>query len=413
MRRAAVVLSIALSTTAGAGGAAGQAVLQCQRCHGELELLRQHVPTLADARRMLVLEAELSASAHRDMTCVDCHTGFARFPHPSAAATAACESCHTSATAEWRRGVHAGLEGDRPIEGADPTTCTQCHGVHTVADRAALAEGPELVAMNERCTACHELQRLPDDDPHRAEMGTVGCHSCHGAHETQPPREPDSWMAAHNQARVCGACHEQTAARWMSDVHGRALLAVDPDEYDGRYGAAGPPTCSTCHGAHPTAQAGERGFSVAAVERCIRCHTDAGRTFFNSYHGKATALGSVIVATCVDCHSAHQILPAADPRSTVAEGNLVATCQTCHEYARPAFVLYDSHPDPLNRERNPYIFFSFWFMNSLLIGTLTVFGLHTLAWWVRIMIDRRRGIIHGPGHGHGRATGHGHGGAGE
>jgi hypothetical protein len=147
-----------------------------------------------------------------------------------------------------------------------------------------------------------------------------------------------------------------------------------------------------------------RGFSVAAVERCIACHQDAGRTFFGSYHGKATALGSVIVATCVDCHGRTRSSPR-PTRGPVAPENLVETCQACHEYARPAFVLYDSHPDPFNRERNPYIFYSFWFMNSLLIGTLTVFGLHTLAWWIRIMIDRRRGIIHGPGHGHGHGRG--------
>jgi hypothetical protein len=407
MRRGFLLLAAMGMGLALPSGAAGQAQLACQQCHGELELLRQHVPTLRDAQRMLVLQAELAASAHGDMTCTSCHRGFARFPHPAGATTASCESCHQAATADWRTGVHAGTAGEHIIEGGEPVTCTQCHGVHNVADMAALAAGPALVAMNERCTTCHEIQRLPAGDPHRAETGEVGCHSCHGPHTTRPPREPESWMAAHNQAQVCGACHQAVVERWSTDVHGQALLALDPADYDGRYGPAGPPTCSTCHGAHPTAMAGERGFSVAAVERCIACHEHAGQTFFGSYHGKATALGSHVVATCVDCHSAHQIFPAADPRSTVAPANLVETCQGCHPYARPAFVLYDSHPDPFNRERNPYIFYSFWFMNSLLIGTLTVFGLHTLAWWIKIMVDRRRGIIHGPGHGHGHGRGEG------
>jgi hypothetical protein len=410
MRGAILLLAVVGMGLAVAGGAAAQAQLACQQCHGELELLRQHVPTLADARRMLVLDAELRASAHRELGCAECHTGFARFPHPVGARTTPCESCHEAATADWRRGVHSGLGHEGVVEAGEPVGCAQCHGVHTVADLGALAEGPALVTMNERCTSCHEIQRLPPDDPHRAETGQVGCHSCHGPHETRPPREPASRMAAHNQAQFCGACHQEVAARWSTDVHGQALLALAPEDYDGRYGPGGPPTCSTCHGAHPTAVAGDRGFSVAAVERCIACHEQAGRTFFGSYHGKATALGSVIVATCVDCHGSHQIFPASDPRSMVAQANLVETCQACHPYARPAFVLYDSHPDPFNRERNPYIFFSFWFMNSLLIGTLTVFGLHTLAWWIRIMIDRRRGIIHGPGQGHGHAGAKGGGG---
>jgi hypothetical protein len=399
--RGAVGLAAMLLLGVGVSGAAGQATLQCQQCHGELELLRQHVPSLADAQRKLVRPADLVGSAHGGMACTSCHTGFARFPHPSAASTHTCESCHEAATADWRRGAHAGLETEEGEEAGAPVTCTQCHGVHTVADRAALAEGPALLAMVERCTACHETQRLPPDDPHSADMGAAGCHACHAPHHVRPPADPESWVAPHNQPQVCGACHQEKAELWLTDVHGRALMALDPEAYDGRYGPSGPPTCSSCHGAHPIVQAGERGFSVAAVDRCISCHEHAGRTFFGSYHGKATALGSFIAATCVDCHSAHQIYPSADPRSTVHEANLVQTCRSCHEYARPAFVLYDSHPEPFNRARNPYIFYSFWFMNSLLIGTLTVFGLHTLAWWIRIMIDRRRGVLHGPGHGHG------------
>jgi hypothetical protein len=402
MRADAALLTVSALLAGMASPAHGQAAFQCRACHGELELLRQHVPSLADARRMLVQEADLARSAHGELTCTGCHTGFVRFPHPDATTTATCASCHTAAAADWERGAHGGGEGEAAIEGGEAVTCAQCHTVHAVADRSALAGGRELAAMNERCTACHETQRLPTDDPHRAEPGAVGCHSCHAAHEIRPPRDADSWMAAHNQVTVCGACHEAVASRWATDVHGRALTALRPDEYDGRYGPTGPPTCSTCHGAHPVALAGERGFSIAAVDRCIACHEKAGRTFFGSYHGKATALGSVIAATCVDCHGAHQIFPASDPRSMVASGNLVETCRACHEYARPAFVLYDSHPEPFNRERNPYIFYAFWFMNSLLIGTLTVFGLHTLAWWIRIMIDRRRGVAHGhAGHGAG------------
>lgn len=401
------MLAMALIMGLVPAGLEAQAVLECQRCHGELELLRQHTRTLADARRMLVLPEELAASAHGHMTCTDCHAGFGRFPHPAAARTTGCADCHEAAEQEWRRSAHAGVEGEEAREVGEVVTCTQCHGVHTVVDLERLAEGPELARLNERCTACHELQRLSPPDPHRAAEG-VGCHSCHSAHEQLPPADPESRMAAHNQPQFCGACHQEAAAAWVNDVHGQALLATPPEDFDPRRGI-GPPTCSTCHDAHPTAVAGERDFTVAAVERCAECHPHAAQTFFGTYHGKATALGSVIVATCADCHSAHQIFPADDPRSTVAEQNLVPTCAACHPYARPAFVLYDSHPEPFNRHRNPAIFYSFWFMNSLLIGTLTVFGLHTLFWWVRIKVDERRGIFHGPGHKHGPGQGQGQG----
>lgn len=404
MTRLRVSMATALLLALSPAGAGGQAALECQRCHGELELLRQHTRSLPDARRMLVRQGELAGSAHGAMTCASCHVGFGRFPHPGAAGTATCEGCHEAATAEWRRSAHAGLQEEPGTEAGEVVACSQCHGVHTVVEGERLRQGPDLVAMNERCTSCHEIQRLPSDDPHRRGDG-VGCHSCHSAHEQLTPADQRSRMAAHNQPEFCGACHAEAADAWSSDVHGRALMATQPGDYDPRFGD-GAPTCSTCHGSHPIAGAGERGSTVAAVERCVGCHEHAGRTFFGTYHGKATALGSVIVATCADCHSAHRIFPASDPRSTVADQNLIATCGSCHPYARPAFVRYDSHPEPFNRARNPYIFYSFWFMNSLLIGTLTVFGLHTLFWWIRIEIDRRRGTVHGPHGGDGDARGH-------
>lgn len=364
----------------GAGGAQG--ALTCDRCHGELELLRQHVRTLDAARDLLVLEATVGASAHRGMVCVECHAGFGRFPHPETAATEGCAECHAEPRAAWEQGAHAGGEG------GDPVACQACHGTHDVAPADSLVEGPAVRAMSERCVGCHETQRLPVDAPHQDHSG---CYACHAAHEVLPPELPGSWMAAENQARVCGACHEPEAAAWSADVHGRTLLAGG--ELDDRA-----PSCSSCHGAHPVTGSGEPGFSAAAVDRCVDCHEKAGETFFGSYHGKATALGSRVSATCADCHGAHGIEPASHPGSKVADANLVETCRQCHEYARPGFVQYDAHPDPMNRERNPVLFYSFWFMNTLLIGTLTVFGLHTGLWWMRIVLDRRRGVEHAGGH---------------
>jgi hypothetical protein len=149
------------------------------------------------------------------------------------------------------------------------------------------------------------------------------------------------------------------------------------------------------------------GFVAESVSACQECHQRETQTFLNSYHGKATALGSRVAAACFHCHGAHGVFPDGDPRSTVHEANLVATCQECHTYARPAFVRYDSHPNPFDRARNPFIFWSFVFMNTLFVGVLTVFGLHTVLWWVRLYLDKRRGILHGPHHHHANSHDHG------
>jgi hypothetical protein len=371
---------VAVLALASAGVAFAQQ-LDCSRCHGELELLRQHVASLADARALLVPEAVLAESAHGGISCGECHNGFGRFPHPATGRTDSCASCHEAAAAEWTTGVHARMDATERV------TCSACHGIHDVADTTALSQGPRLTAMNESCTACHETQRLTPEDPHAQE---TGCWACHAPHSTHAADASLSWVAPMAQPRTCGACHDAVSTVWVDDVHGSALMSGN-----GTDGEIEPPACTSCHGAHPIHSAGDREFSVAAVDRCAACHEHAAETFFGSYHGKATALGSTVSATCAQCHGAHTILPDEHPASSVAASNLVETCSDCHPQARASFVTYDSHPDPMDRERNPVLFYSFWFMNALLVGVLGVFGLHTVLWWVRLMIDRRRGGSHG------------------
>lgn len=403
MRRGAVfamaatvaALALGAAPAAGQGGQAGQGGLDCQRCHGEPELLRQYVDALDDARALTVRSPMLDGSAHAGMTCSECHTGFARYPHPGTAATESCAGCHEAVRADWSRGLHSGSgEGvgvGGGVGGGESVACAACHGIHDVVPADSLREGRALLVLSETCAGCHETQRLPVDAHHQDH---AGCSACHNPHGVLSPSDPESWMAPANQARVCGACHDSVATIWSGGVHARVLRSGEYDEVE-----HGPPGCTACHGAHPVAGSGDVGAFEAELDRCAECHEEAARTYNGTYHGKASTLGSGVAATCSDCHGAHGIEPASEPGSRVAAANLVDTCRDCHEHARPAFVKYDAHPDPMNRERNPALFYSFWFMNSLLIGTLLVFGLHTLLWWIRITIDERRGVTHHGGGG--------------
>ncbi|MFW6330996.1 MAG: cytochrome c3 family protein [Gemmatimonadota bacterium] len=384
MRRRAVFAVLA-ALVVGAAPLAGQNAIDCERCHGEAELLRQHVESLDAARTLLVPERMIEGSAHAGMSCADCHSGFRRFPHPAAATTESCASCHEEAYADWQSGLHSGTADTEAVG------CVECHSVHAVLPADSLREGAAVRAMSETCTGCHETQRLPADAHHQDH---AGCYACHNPHGVLAPDDPESWMAPLNQPEVCGACHDSVATVYAGGAHARALRSGTWEATD-----AAPPTCTSCHGAHPVAGSGDVPFEEAAVERCEACHEWAAETYRGTYHGKAAELGSNVAATCAECHGAHGMEPASAPTSRVAEANLVATCGECHEHARPAFVQYDSHPDPMDRERNPVLFYSFWFMNSLLLGTLTVFGLHTLLWWIRIMIDRRKGVTHHGGGG--------------
>jgi hypothetical protein len=362
--------------------------LGCEGCHGELELLRQQAGSLARAQQLLVPAHVVAASAHGGMGCADCHSGYVRYPHDErSTSTQSCASCHGDADALWQRGSHA--QPDSPV------SCAQCHTTHDVRSAETLRSAEGAAHASAPCLGCHETERLERHNPHAA---GVSCAACHAPHDVRPVVDPESWLAPARQFQTCGACHDSVAATWRrDDIHGNEELRGN--RLSDHTPAATTVLCTSCHFGHDMVATDDERFASLSVERCAACHEHHTRTFFGSYHGKATALGSRVAASCADCHGAHDILPQTMAASRVAPDNLVETCRACHAYARPAFVLYDAHPDPFNRARNPWIYFSFWMMNGLLIFVLAVFGTHTILWWIRLWLDKRRGIIHGPGHG--------------
>jgi hypothetical protein len=405
----ASVIASALLVLALPGEAGGQTVPRnvsnCVACHGEMELLRQHVPSPARARKLLVTLDEMRGSGHAEMPCAECHSGYTSFPHVAArTSTSTCASCHTEADDDWAAGQHAIADAS----GETSASCASCHEIHAVATTEQLAEAPARLRMNAQCVGCHVAESLPAHDPHFNEVGCWGCHSPHLIHAVD---DPEAMVAPARQAATCGGCHDEALADWETDAHGmqvRQALAT-PDATHVLPLSREVPTCTGCHGGHGMVAVEAEGFPEFATARCSECHEHYANTFFGTYHGKATALGSRVSASCSDCHGAHQVFAQDDSRSMVHEANLIQTCAECHPNARPAFVRYDSHPELLNWRRNPVLTGSFVFMNALLVFVLLVFGAHTLLWWIRLVIDKRRGIIHGPGaHGHGH-DGHGHG----
>lgn len=370
--------------------AAGQE-LACGRCHGELEFLRQHVDSLETARRLRVTRAEMEGSGHDAMSCGECHRGFGTFPHDEdRASTVACGACHEEPLAAWEGSCH----GAELCEGE--ARCADCHGVHAVETAEALADSAGILAMNRRCADCHGTMALPGDTPH---AGDVACHACHAPHDVQPVDHPAAAVAPGRQPRTCGVCHDSVAGLWVEDVHGRAVTGGDEGRGDeagesaaeGEGESASPPSCTTCHGAHPTVDLDAPGRPAAEVARCETCHEDYADTFGDSYHGQAATLGSPAAASCADCHTAHRILPASDPASSVSDERLVETCGSCHPQANASFVEFEAHADPHDREKNPVLYWTYLGMTALLVGVLSVFGLHTLLWLVRLGVGRLRG----------------------
>jgi hypothetical protein len=114
-------------------------------------------------------------------------------------------------------------------------------------------------------------------------------------------------------------------------------------------------SCVGCHGGDSTkddvetAMNPQKGFiGVPSREKipqlCGKCHTkidfmrkyqpriatDQLSQYYSSVHGKRFGQNDKKVAECVSCHTAHSILPASDPRSTVYPLNVPKTCRKCH-----------------------------------------------------------------------------------
>ena len=65
-------------------------------------------------------------------------------------------------------------------------------------------------------------------------------------------------------------------------------------------------------------------------------------SYQESVHGKAVAAGSDKAAVCTDCHGSHEILNAADPKSSIYKFNVPNTCAKCHESVKTEFMAQHS-----------------------------------------------------------------------
>jgi hypothetical protein len=78
-----------------------------------------------------------------------------------------------------------------------------------------------------------------------------------------------------------------------------------------------PGTCGACHARQDL----NAKYGLPSARR---------ETYLGSFHGIALEAGQLTVANCESCHGAHDIRPSSDPASSIAPGNLTATCGRCH-----------------------------------------------------------------------------------
>ncbi|MEK6570007.1 MAG: cytochrome c3 family protein, partial [Bacteroidota bacterium] len=208
---------------------------------------------------------------------------------------------------------------------------------------------------------------------------TAMCTDCHTAHGELPGSNPTSTVNPANIAATCGRCHHGIEEQFVKSIHSTQVSKTNKEL----------PICSDCHSAHTIRRTDLEGFKLQIMGQCGRCHLEIAKTYFDTYHGKVSQLGYTKTAKCYDCHGAHDILTVADPRSHLSRENVVATCQKCHPSATRRFAGYLTHATHHDPDKYPWLFWTFWGMTGLLVGTFVIGGLHTLLWLPRAMQWRR------------------------
>ena len=360
-----------------------RAQTDCLGCHGD--------KTLQDAsgQSVGVDGDKFHASIHGSLACSDCHTSIKEYPHPDKLEAVKCETCHADQAAAIGGSIHAK---------ASAHPCTSCHGdAHSIYPKDNPKSAVYPLNIPKTCGTCHANEALAKkyglqnvyatymDSIHGYAVSKEGllvaanCMSCHGSHNILSHKDPKSTVARANIPNTCGACHGGVKDEYLSGIHGKSLAE----------GNQKVPVCTDCHTAHAILQPTEADFRMQSTPICGSCHKDQLATYRDTFHSQLGSLGGYVeTARCWDCHGAHDILPASDPRSPIAAANLVTTCGRCHAGANASFVKYQPHANAHSRKLNPALYYVTLFMNLLLVSVLTFFMIHTILWLIRSRYDQ-------------------------
>ena len=197
----------------------------------------------------------------------------------------------------------------------------------------------------EDCAGCHDSgpragKRQPGVPPgfnaaalKASPHAGLECVACHTAIKEVP--HPEKLPPVD-----CGSCHSEEMSQYSGSVHGKRAAQKDPDA----------PGCKLCHmtATHEILAPSNLKSPVAIFnvpQLCGSCHSEGTvvsktraipqtnilENYKDGLHGRGLSeQGLTVTAVCTSCHTAHNVLPHTDPRSSIAKQNIAATCTRCH-----------------------------------------------------------------------------------
>ncbi len=368
----------------------------CMECHSEKEIFK-----IVNGKKIsLYIDInEHNNSAHKDNSCVKCHANVNTSSNPicKGSGKVDCSSCHAEQAADYVVSQHGKLNAKGDINSA---YCTDCHGTHNTLKKDNLDSPTFVRNIPSLCGKCHShAEKVSGNAAIKAREGltekysmsihgkgllesgltvTATCANCHTSHKELPASDPLSSVHPDNIPSTCAKCHLGIYEKFRKSIHSPEITETDKEL----------PGCADCHKSHSIERVDRNDFRTGIIDQCGRCHMDVTETYFETFHGKVTQLGSVKTAYCYDCHGSHEILPTYDQNSTLNRKNIIETCKTCHPNSNRMFVGYLTHATHHDKDKYPYLYYTFWAMTILLVSVFAFFGIHTILWFFRALSDK-------------------------
>lgn len=394
---------------------------ECMSCHS-MEGFQS-----PQGKNLFVDAKQFEKSVHSFLNCTDCHNDAKKVPHTASLAQVNCGSCHDEQQQKFTKSVHAGKIIHHPLDngnGKKQFSCADCHRPHAIVPRSDPTSTTHHTHVPTLCGSCHQNLKFVIESsvaetskPFFAYRESVHgksvaagsekaavCSDCHNAHDVLPPTNPKSTIFKTNTPETCKKCHESIYTEYSDSVHGKAV----------KHGVFSAPVCVDCHGIHSIRSHIDPHSTVAAqvISRstCGQCHGSEKLTaefgvaenrvssYFASYHGLESRVGSVETANCASCHGIHHILPSSDPRSSVNKANLARTCGQCHpgasdNFAKGKIHLLKGEVNPLGGRIITAVTQFYLWLIFLLVGGMVIHN--AIDYFARARLRLREQLFHG------------------
>lgn len=230
-------------------------------------------------------------------------------------------------------------QAQSPSPTPSPTEITspvlQCQGCHAPGNLPYL--GGAKFHTEVHAAYDHGFHARAIQGGHKAAT-CVDCHTRNGDMTSiLPASDPKSTINRSNIAETCGRCHGDKSVMQGSGISDRPFLSYRESVHARAIarGNASAAVCTDCHKSHDILPAADPQSPIARGNipaTCSKCHQSESAEFMQSIHGQAVARGVSRSPVCTDCHGIHNIMPPVD-RDSATASNAIATetCARCHE----------------------------------------------------------------------------------